>query len=650
MVRNRLPLAWALVVLAWILMPVGYARENRAVPDDGPGLADCEQLLRAAGATPAHIARFEKSVQFASPEELTEFADALRRGSPQELADYLQFLLQPSPDDQYVRGPDSLPQPGVPRGRIFTFQLEGSRVFAGTSRTITVYVPSQYTSDHAACLYVGLDGLQFAARRVFDNLIFKKQMPITIGIGVGNTNYRHNREFELDRVHKDLSQFILEEVIPAVERHGTPDGQRIRLSSDPNDRAVGGISSGGAGAFGLGWNRPDEFRRIFSAVGAFVAEHGAYQYAVLARKTEPKPLRIFLQDGTHDELDDYAGEIGDLWLSNQILDSALVFAGYQVKHAWGEGLHSDRHAVVIFPDAMRWLWKDWPQPIVASQSRNSFLKAMLQPGEEWHALTGDYQADGILAADPTGMLVFHDLHGNRTRTVLPNDQLGDIKELPQSYTGLALAADGRIYVSQATVITTYTRTGRRSTIAHGIGSAHLLVTHDNHLYVTEDGVRDGAGKLWLVRPDGRKVVLDRGLNHPGAMALSSDRQWLAVAESGTHWVYSYRVRPDGRVQDRERFYEFHVYSSENDKGAQSLATDRDGRLYAATRMGVQVFDDSSRVRAILPLRGGEITGLAFGGEHFDKLYVACADHKLYWRKLKVQGLPPWAPPIRSPIG
>jgi gluconolactonase len=643
MLRNRLPRAWAWAVVAWVLMPMGHAGESRG-DGDAPGLADCEQLLRAAGAVPAQIERFENRVQVASAEELAEFADWLRGASPEKLADYLQSLSQPSPDDQYRVGADSQPQPGVPRGRTFTFQLEGSKVFPGTSRTITVYVPSQYKADQPACLYVGLDGLLFMASRVFDNLIFKKQMPITIGVGVGNTKERPNRGFELDRVHEDLSRFILEEVIPAVERHKTPDGQPISLSSNPNDRAVGGFSSGGAGAFGLGWNRPDQFRRIFSAVGAFVAEHGAYQYAVLARKTEPKPLRIFLQDGSHD-LD---SEIGDLWLSNQTLDSALEFAGYQVKHVWGEGEHNERHGTVIFPDAMRWLWKDWPQPIVAGQSRNSSLNAILLPDEDWHALGGEYEADGMFAVDPAGTLEFHDTHQHRTRALLPNGQFKDLEGLPQAYAALALGPEGRIYVSEANVIATYSASGRRSTIAHGIGTAHLLVTHDNQVYIAEDGVRDGQGTLRLLAANGRRLMLDQGLNHPGAMALSPDRQWLTVAQNATPLGYSYHVRPDGSVEDRERLYEFHVYGGDNDSGTRSLATDRDGRLYAATHMGVQVTDGGAVVGAILPAPGGGIAGLAFAGEHFDTLYVACADHRIYWRKLKVQGLPSWATPIRTP--
>jgi sugar lactone lactonase YvrE len=138
------------------------------------------------------------------------------------------------------------------------------------------------------------------------------------------------------------------------------------------------------------------------------------------------------------------------------------------------------------------------------------------------------------------------------------------------------------------------------------------------------------------------------LSSPTGIALSPDGLWLAVAENKSHWGYSYRVRPDGSIDDKQRFYWFHVPDNADDSGAGSVAMDREGRMYAATRMGVQVFDRNGRSRAILPLSGGEVTGLAFGGADFETLYVSCADHKLYRRRLKTPGAPPWASPIKLP--
>jgi enterochelin esterase-like enzyme len=212
--------------------------------------------------------------------------------------------------DKYMLGPDSLPHPSVPAGKTFKFDLTNSRIFPNTSRTITVYVPAAYSSDKPACVYVGLDGLGYNVSTVFDNLIAQHAMPVTIAIGlapgsVNSTsppdNPRFDRSFEFDSLNGRLARFLIQEVIPEVEQRRTPDGAVIKLSNNPDDRAIGGGSTGGIGAFTVAWERPDAFRRLFISIGTFVGMRGGEGYYVQVRKTEPKPLRIFMQDGAHDE-------------------------------------------------------------------------------------------------------------------------------------------------------------------------------------------------------------------------------------------------------------------------------------------------------------------------------------------------------------
>lgn len=620
-------------------------------------IAESEQILRQAGASPTELVKFEELMRQA-PEKVTQVKEYLQRLPPDRLAAVVERLRY-SPDDQYVPGPDSQPQAGVPKGKTFEFTFDRSKIFPGTTRKITVYVPAQYSPDKFACVYVGLDGLNFRAPTVLDNLIYKHEMPITIAIGIApgtvnsadpQKNPRFNRSLEFDGLSANLAQFLLEEIFPEVERHSTPDGLPIRLSKDPNDRAVGGSSTGGIGAFTLAWERPDAFRRVFSGIGTFVGMRGGDRYAVLVRKTEPKPIRIFMQDGSNDELP-RLGEVGSWWMSNQTMERALKFSGYEVEHVWGSGSHSPRHPTAVFPDAMRWLWKDWPQAITVGNSQNVFLKAILQSGEGWEPVPGSYQSNGALAADPEGVLAYYDATDKKIHKILPEGESTAYKRIGEVSSGdLAFGPDGRIYVGERHKIVAYAPTDKSYTIAQGIEAQHLIVTHDNKLYVTESSSqrKNDIDKLWLIRSSGEKVLLDGELKNPSGVALSPDGLWLAVAENNTHWGYSYRVNPDGSVQDKQRFYWFHVPDTANDSGARAWAMDRDGRLYAATRMGVQVFDRNGRVRAILPLPGGEVTGLSFGGANFDTLYVSCADHKLYRRKLKVAGAPSWASPIVLP--
>jgi gluconolactonase len=247
--------------------------------------------------------------------------------------------------DNYEPGPDSKPQEGVPRGKTFSFAFNSSKIYPGTHRDITVYVPAQYNAQQPACVYVGFDGLGFGSTVVFDNLIHKGELPVIIGIGVspgtalssdGKTDPRFNRSFEFDGLNDQLARCVVEEIFPEVEKRATADGLPIRLSKNPNDRCVGGGSTGGIAAFTCAWERPDQFRRVFTAIGTFVCMRGGDRYPVLVRETDPKPIRVFQQDGDHDEWDG-GPEVGDWWMGNQVLDRALEFAGYEHAHIWGDG-------------------------------------------------------------------------------------------------------------------------------------------------------------------------------------------------------------------------------------------------------------------------------------------------------------------------
>src|SRR6185369_15185788 len=85
---------------------------------------------------------------------------------------------------EYPQGPDSKPQADAPKGEVLKFSFEQSKIFPGTVRDYWVYIPAQYTPDKPACLYVNQDGIQWQAPTVFDNLIYKKEMPVTIGVFV----------------------------------------------------------------------------------------------------------------------------------------------------------------------------------------------------------------------------------------------------------------------------------------------------------------------------------------------------------------------------------------------------------------------------------------------------------------------------------
>jgi enterochelin esterase-like enzyme len=267
--------------------------------------------------------------------------------------------------DDYKLGPDSMEQPGAPKGTVTQGKWESKTVFPGTVRDYWVYVPAQYDGKTAACVMFFQDGKnyfdpkgQFRVPIVFDNLIQKKEMPVTIGIFINPGSFpsdkpkampRSNRSFEYDTLSDQYVRFLLDEILPEV-------GSKYLLTNDPEGRAICGISSGGICSWTVAWERPDKFRKVLTHVGSFTNIRGGHVYPALIRKTPAKPIRIFLQDGSHD-LDNAAGN----WpLANQEMAAALKFAHYDYEFVFGDGSHNGKHGGAILPDSLRWLWRDYP--------------------------------------------------------------------------------------------------------------------------------------------------------------------------------------------------------------------------------------------------------------------------------------------------
>ncbi|GAB4029594.1 SMP-30/gluconolactonase/LRE family protein [Spirosoma jeollabukense] len=526
--------------------------------------------------------------------------------------------------DTYPVHPDAQPQEGTPKGEVLKFTFETSKIFPGTWREYWVYVPAQYQPSQPACVYVNQDGIQWQAPVVFDNLIHKKEMPVTIGIFVMHGRVkaanadaaldRFNRSYEYDGLGDNYVRFLLEELLPDVETKKTADGRPIRLSHRGNDRAIGGSSSGAVCAFTAAWERPDAFSRVFSTIGTYVGLRGADRDHTLIRKFEPKPLRIFLQDGAND-LNIYGG---DWWMANQTMERALTFAGYDVQHVWGEGGHNGKHGTAIFPDAMRYLWKGWPEPIKTGVSKNQMLTDILVPNEGWQLVGEGYRLSAGLRANAKGDVFFEDGAGARRWKIDLDGKLNRVDQTIEKVTPIAggLTGNGRVVDSR--------------------GNGYVTSSSPN---------ANERSNVWLIRPGGKKVKVDTGLIWASGVALSPDQTLLYVADKRSHWVYSFSIEPDGTLANKQKYYWLHSPDTADDAGADGIKTDRDGRLYVASRLGIQVCDQAGRVNAILPTPNGNVSDICFGGANFDILYATCGDN-VYKRKLNVKGANAWEKPSK----
>jgi enterochelin esterase-like enzyme len=283
-------------------------------------------------------------------------------------------------DDVYRLGPDSHPQEGVPKGKVIGPLTLASDVFTNTTRHYWIYVPAQYDAKIPARLMIFQDGHAFVnldkdyrIPHVFDNLIYRREMPVTLGVFINpgrtpsqpessSTNWGdniNNRATEYNELNDNYAKMIINELLPALERD-------YNISKNPDDRAIAGASSGAICAFTVAWQRPDQFRKVISTIGSFTNIRGGHAYPDLIRDSERKPIRIFLQDGLNDNRGRRRGGAYDpKWdwhTQNRRMVAALTEKGYDVNYCWGIGTHSNKQGGAMMPEMLRWLWRDYPRP------------------------------------------------------------------------------------------------------------------------------------------------------------------------------------------------------------------------------------------------------------------------------------------------
>lgn len=557
--------------------------------------------------------------------------------------------------DLYPLTADHNRQAGVPEGKV-TKHSWTSKIYPGTVRDYWVYVPAQYKADKAACVMIMQDGggmigekSRFRAEILMDNLIHKGEMPVTIGIFINpgvlraldeSQQSRYNRSFEYDALSDRYARFLIDEILPEV-------GKSYNLSKDPNDRGLGGSSSGAIAAFNAAWHRPDAFRRVISYIGTYTNVRGGQAFPTLIRKTEPKPLRVFLQDGKKD-LNIYAG---NWWIANQDMASSLEFAGYEHKVVFGEEAHNGIHGSALLPDALRYIWSGYPAPVKAGTGKGERnMVSAIGPVGDWEEVSSGYGFTEGPAVDKNGDVYFVDARGSTIHKVEhATKKVSLFAKDTGNASGLMFGADGRLYACgnrPTPFVSAYTMDGRSERIAEGMESCNdLAVTKNNEIYFTDPRGK----KVWFVSAKGeKKPVVNEGLSFPNGIRLSPDQALVVVADSDNKWVWSYQVQPDGSLANGQAFYRLETPDEGARSGADGMTFDTEGFLYVTTSVGLQICDQPGRVNAILNKpQMGSLSNVVFGGPQLDTLYVTAGD-KVFRRKVLRKGLMPWTvvkPPV-----
>jgi gluconolactonase len=588
----------------------------------------------------------------------------------------------------YSLGPDSQPQEGVPKGTLTRHVLAPGRFFPGTPHNYQVYVPAQYDPARPIAWMIFLDGSGYAGNNVrvpvvLDNLIARRDVPPMVAVFVDpgimpalseQAQNRYERIFEYDSLTPRFSSFLIEELVPEVAR-------TYNLSKDPNDHGIAGISTGGVGAFVAAWNRPDQFRRVITWVGSFGNFRGADRLPGLIRRTEPRPIRVFMQTGRQD-LVNYAGS---WYLENPRMAAALEFAGNDVRIELGEDGHSNRHGASILPETLRWLWRDYPQPISVKEpppgaGRGTFAQllprrdvvpppppptppaqttasapagrgagprgavyGLIYRDRPWEQVGDTYPSAASPAMDKDGNVFFADPASNRIYKSDAARAVVVFKEHTGGARALRFGTNGRLYASQMSArrLVSYGPSGDETIVAQDVQANDLVLTKSGSIYFV-DAARKTVG--YIDEQGQRRVVYSGGeMMSPTALTLTPDQAMLLVGDGMDRFQWSFQIAADGSLINGEPFQRLEMPEEGLFSGVGGLAVDSIGYMWATSAIGIQVCEQPGRCTNILnkpEFTATPITSIAFGGPDRHWLYVTQGG-RLFRRETRRTGVVAW---------
>jgi enterochelin esterase family protein len=541
---------------------------------------------------------------------------------------------------------DAVATDDVPRGTVTAMATFESKIFKDTVRDWWVYVPAQYDAEKPAALMVFQDGERLSDVKgrwrvptVFDNLIARGDMPPTIAVFLNPghdknkplvKNKPSNRSYEYDSLGDRYTRFLLEEILPIVE-------QKYSISTDPAMRAIGGSSSGAICAFTAAWERPDAFSKVYSSVGSFTNLRGGDVYPALVRKTEPKPIRVYMAD-TSGDVDNAFGS----WpWANRRMASSLQYMGYDVRFDWAEGYaHNADYGSSKFPDAMKWLWRnETHEPTIDTRGDlrgDLTLLNLLIPGESWEVVADQLGFADAACSDEDGNFYFSDMRAPAIYRVNANNQGERETIVKEAVSGLEFGPDGTLYGCQGAkqqVIAIDIKTGTTRTVAEKVTPNDLAITNDGMILITETK----AQQVTRIDPaTGQTSVVDTGITRPNGIVLSPDGGTLVVSDHGGEFTWTFRVAAGATLDakmptmtmrlpiDPQGEFAFnqpppYITASRGD----GSAVDRAGRYYVTSALGIQVFDPTGRLCGVLPspIASAPLTSCVLAGPNHEYLYV-----------------------------
>ncbi len=539
------------------------------------------------------------------------------------------FAADSSAEGLFPLTKDSLRRDGVAYGEWISAEFESPKAYPGTVREVSVYVPAEYDGKTPACVAVFAGAPSMNCGEVVSNLIADKKIPVMIAVFVGPGTLRGNVS-NLSKVDNSACEnlmpspryadFITGEILPFVETLSAGNSRRIALSKKPADRMIGGVGAGANAAFWAAWRRPGEFSRVFAGFGAEsagLACHGEVEI------TEPREMRAFFS-GVRCATVEAVGASG---------------CGMEFKNC-GER-HVRAQADMVFPEAMEFLWRGWPElPAPARESENAGLKSLLMPDSPFAPVRAFGGADAILPDSSGGVVC-----SSETSRLLSMRGLNTVGIFP----GRIIASGKKFLISRRDGSLVLMQGGERSVVDRKISPSAACASRSGGFFVI-GGDPGGGDKKRIFHVDlfGRVKCAGESPVEAGAVAESADGNWLYVFGPSSNFGYCMGIGRDGTLSPGQEFFFLPGYPAPS---VSCALADAYGRVYAASEDGIRVYGPGGgRALAVLSLPGGRRpVSLAWGGADGNILYVLCSDAEGFSRRLKTEfaGVSAPAPRILS---
>jgi sugar lactone lactonase YvrE len=329
-----------------------------------------------------------------------------------------------------------------------------------------------------------------------------------------------------------------------------------------------------------------------------------------------------------------------------------------VKYLLGDEGHNGKHGSAIMPEALRWLWRDYPKPIVVHEPAvmnqegwdpRGKVFSTVWADKPWEQLGAAYKGIESPTAGKDGVVYF--VAGNAIYQSDPSGKATIFKDHAEGVRAIAFGPDGRVYASQPSRkrIVSYGAGGDEKVVAMNCDADRLVVTAKGDIYFG-DAAHKGIGRI---DARGRKSAAYGGgeILQVSGLGLSPDQAMLNVTDSQSRFSWSFQIAADGSLINGEPFYRLETPETAWRSDVSAVTVDAIGQVYFATPLGIQVAEANGRVAEILnPPALDPVADLIFAGKNLDWIYITSGG-KLYRRPVKQAGVAAWSPvkPPKPPL-